>query len=358
MTPTNAIDHDQYMSDFYNDADVTNMRANYQKLLYFVYKVAMKYKHGRRMYKKTENGYNALNLVDKEEVQPHRELNAQLFVNALLWYVFEESGMGRSMLDKRGRQYPSNCINKMFDESWGRDMQPKKVTAFKQLHRICSDILEQDDARLTKGMELIGLRRYISTCKAQGVPAYDEDDNIFCMKNKNVIINILTGLVRGILFPNLGLGHPTTLYEKIRKLPAEMEAAKFKDHTIPDTVDKTVPKKEEPAPKPVKKDKPKPKLKIDPEKTFKKSAEVQEAKPVVEEKLPEKTTEPELDPMSWETLQNWYKDRSAYRILLRSMIEELEAQAAAIRSKLAPLYAQEQAFEAVCYVLNSNGKSY
>jgi hypothetical protein len=266
--------------------------------------------------------------------------------------------MGRSMLDKRGRQYPSNCINKMFDESWGRDMQPKKITAFKQLHRICGDLLEQDDARLTKGMELIGLRRYISTCKAQGVPAYDEDDNIFCMKNKNVIINILTGLVRGILFPNLGLGHPTTLYEKIRKLPAEMEAAKFKDHTIPDAVDKTVPKKEEPASKPVKKDKPKPKLKIDPEKTIKKSAEVQESKPVVEEKLPEKTTEPELDPMSWKTLQNWYKDRSAYRTLLRSMIEELEAQAANIRANLAPLYAQEQAFEAVCYVLNSNGKSY
>ena len=98
MTPINAIDHDPYMSDFYNDSDVTNMRANYQKLLYFVYKVAMKYKHGRRLYKRAENGYNALNLVDKEEVQPHRELNAQLFVNALLWYVFEESGMGRPML--------------------------------------------------------------------------------------------------------------------------------------------------------------------------------------------------------------------------------------------------------------------
>lgn len=349
MTPTNAIDHDQYLSDFYNDEDVTNMRANYQKLLYFVYKIAMKYKHGRRMYKKTENGYNALNLVDKEEVQPHRELNAQLFVNALLWYVFEESGMGRSMLDKRGRQYPSNCINKMFDESWGRDMQPKKITAFKQLHRICSEILEQDDARLTKGMELIGLRRYISTCKAQGVPAYDEDDNIFCMKNKNVIINILTGLVRGILFPNLGLGHPTTLYEKIRKLPAEMEAARFKDHAIPDTVDKTVPKKEEPAAKPAKKDKPKPKLKIDPEKTVTKSAEVQE------EKLPEKPTE--QDPMNWEALQKWYGDRTSYRTLLKSMIEELEAQAADIRAKLAPLYAQEQALEAVGYVLGKNEKS-
>ena len=357
MTPTNAIDHDQYMSDFYNDSDVTNMRANYQKLLYFVYKVATKYKHGRRMYKKTENGYTALNLVDKEEVQPHRELNAQLFVNALLWYVFEESGMGRSMLDKRGRQYPSNCINKMFDESWGRDMQPKKVTAFKQLHRICGELLEQDDARLTKGMELIGLRRYIAACKAQGVPAYDEDDNIFCMKNKNVIINILTGLVRGVLFPNLGLGHPTSLYEKIRKLPAEMEAAKFKDHAIPDTVDKTVPKKEEPAPKPVKKDKPKPKLKIDPEKTFTKSAEVQESKSVIEEKLPEKPTEPELDPMNWEALQKWYGDRSAYLILLKSMIEELETQLDDIRAKLSPLYAQEQALEAVGSVLKNNGKS-
>ena len=357
MTPTNAIDHDQYMSDFYNDSDVTNMRANYQKLLYFVYKVATKYKHGRRMYKKTENGYTALNLVDKEEVQPHRELNAQLFVNALLWYVFEESGMGRSMLDKRGRQYPSNCINKMFDESWGRDMQPKKVTAFKQLHRICGELLEQDDARLTKGMELIGLRRYIAACKAQGVPAYDEDDNIFCMKNKNVIINILTGLVRGVLFPNLGLGHPTSLYEKIRKLPAEMEAAKFKDHAIPDTVDKTVPKKEEPAPKPVKKDKPKPKLKIDPEKTFTKSAEVQESKSVIEEKLPEKPTDPEFDPMNWEALQKWYGDRSAYLILLKSMIEELETQLDDIRAKLSPLYAQEQALEAVGSVLKNNGKS-
>ena len=357
MTPTNAIDHDQYLSDFYNDEDVTNMRANYQKLLYFVYKIAMKYKHGRRMYKKTENGYNALNLVDKEEVQPHRELNAQLFVNALLWYVFEESGMGRSMLDKRGRQYPSNCINKMFDESWGRDMQPKKITAFKQLHRICGDLLEQDDARLTKGMELIGLRRYISTCKAQGVPAYDEDDNIFCMKNKNVIINILTGLVRGILFPNLGLGHPTTLYEKIRKLPAEMEAAKFKDHTIPDTVDKTTPKKEEPAPDPVRKDKPKPKLKIDPEKTFTKSVEIQEAKPVVEEKLPEKPTEPELDPMDWDTLQKWHDDRTSYRILLESMIEELETQLKDIKAKLAPLQSQMDILKATDYLLGRYKKS-
>lgn len=357
MTPTNAIDHDQYLSDFYNDSDATNMRANYQKLLYFVYKVAMKYKHGRRMYKKTENGYNALNLVDKEEVQPHRELNAQLFVNALLWYVFEESGMGRSMLDKRGRQYPSNCINKMFDESWGRDMQPKKITAFKQLHRICGDILEQDDARLTKGMELIGLRRYISTCKAQGVPAYDEDDNIFCMKNKNVIINILTGLVRGILFPNLGLGHPTTLYEKIRKLPAEMEAARFKDHTIPDTVDKTVPKKEEPAPKPVKKDKPKPKLKIEPEKTFSKPAEAQEAKPVVEEKLPEQTTEPELDPMDWDTLQKWHDARTSYRAQLESMIEELETQLKDIKAKLAPLRSQMDILEATNYLLDRYKKS-
>ncbi len=357
MTPTNAIDHDQYMSDFYNDSDVTNMRSNYQKLLYFVYKVAMKYKHGRRMYKKAENGYNALNLVDKEEVQPHRELNAQLFVNALLWYVFEESGMGRSMLDKRGRQYPSNCINKMFDESWGRDMQPKKITAFKQLHKICGEILEQDDARLTKGMELIGLRRYIATCKSQGVPAYDEDDNIFCMKNKNVIINILTGLVRGILFPNLGLGHPTTLYEKIRKLPAEMEAAKFKDHSIPDTVDNTVPKKEEPAPKPVKKDKPKPKLKIDPEKTFTKSAEIQEAKPVVKEKLPEKPTEPELDPMDWETLRKWHDDRTAYRMLLKSMIEELETQLEDIKDKLNPLRSQMNILEATDYLINRYKKS-
>lgn len=357
MTPTSAIDHDPYMSDFYNDSDATNMRANYQKLLYFVYKVATKYKHGRRMYKKTENGYNALNLVDKEEVQPHRELNAQLFVNALLWYVFEESGMGRSMLDKRGRQYPSNCINKMFDESWGRDMQPKKITAFKQLHRICGDILEQDDARLTKGMELIGLRRYIATCKAQGIPAYDEDDNIFCMKNKNVIINILTGLVRGILFPNLGLGHPTTLYEKIRKLPAEMEAAKFKDHSIPDTVDKTAPKKEEPAPKPVKKDKPKPKLKIDPEKTFAKPAEVQEAKPVVEEKLPEKTTEPELDPMDWDTLQKWHDARTSYRARLKSMIEELETQLNDIKAKLAPLQSQMDILETADYLLGRHKKS-
>ena len=357
MTPTNAIDHDQYMSDFYNDSDVTNMRANYQKLLYFVYKVAMKYKHGRRMYKKAENGYNALNLVDKEEVQPHRELNAQLFVNALLWYVFEESGMGRSMLDKRGRQYPSNCINKMFDESWGRDMQPKKITAFKQLHKICSEILEQDDARLTKGMELIGLRRYIATCKSQGVPAYDEDDNIFCMKNKNVIINILTGLVRSILFPNLGLGHPTTLYEKLRKLPAEMEAAKFKDHSIPDTVDNTVPKKEEPAPKPAKKDKPKPKLKIDPEKTFTKSSEIQGAKPVVEEKLPEKLTEPELDPMDWDTLQKWHDARTSYRILLKSMIEELETQLKDIKAKLAPLQSQMDILEATDYLLGRYKKS-
>lgn len=356
MTPINAIDHDPYMSDFYNDSDVTNMRANYQKLLYFVYKVAMKYKHGRRLYKRAENGYNALNLVDKEEVQPHRELNAQLFVNALLWYVFEESGMGRPMLDKRGRQYPSNCINKMFEESWGRDMQPKKIAAFKQLHKICGELLELDDARLTKGMELIGLRRYISTCKAQGVPAYDEDDNIFCMKNKNVIINILTGLVRSILFPNLGLGHPTTLYEKIRKLPAEIEAAKLKDHTIPDTVDKTEPKKEEPAPKPVKKDKPKPKLKIDPEKTCAKSVEIQEAKPVIEEKLPEKTTEPEVDPMNWEALQKWYADRTSYLMLLKSMIAELENQAKGIAAKLEPLYAQEQALEAVGSVLGNRGK--
>lgn len=194
-----------YETDFSVAEGFGSIRENYKRLIHFVYKSAVRYKEGRSIRGTSKrNMYIPFALSREVEVQPTREVNGSLFVNSLLWYVFSESGMDSSMLNRRGHKYPSNGINQVYQRSWVvKEFGPKKLMIFKQIHRKCEDLLAINESEWVRTMEQVIIPLFISSCEASKTPIYDPSRKIYHLENKQVIIAWLVRLVQSVLLPDL-----------------------------------------------------------------------------------------------------------------------------------------------------------
>lgn len=182
-----------------------SIRENYKRLIHFVYKSAVRYKEGRaKLGASKRSMYIPFALSGEVEVQPTREVNGSLFVNSLLWYIFSESGMDSSMLNRRGHKYPSNGINQVYQRSWSvKEFGPKKLMIFKQIHKKCEDLLSINEAEWVRTMEQVIIPLFISVCESSKTPIYDPSRKIYHLENKQIIIAWLSKLVQSVLLPDL-----------------------------------------------------------------------------------------------------------------------------------------------------------
>jgi hypothetical protein len=143
-----------------------------------------------------------MHLSSEPKVQPAREINGSLFVNSLLWYVFSEVGMGSSMFNKRGHQYPSNGINQLYQRSWSvKEFGHKKLMLFKQIHNKCTELLGIQDCDWVRTVEQVIIPLFIAACENSKTPIYNPADKTYHLENKQVIIDWLVRLVQSVLTP-------------------------------------------------------------------------------------------------------------------------------------------------------------
>lgn len=194
-----------YDTDFSVAEGFGSIRENYKRLIHFVYKSAVRYKEGRAKRGASKRSmYIPFALSGEVEVQPTREVNGSLFVNSLLWYIFSESGMDSSMLNRRGHKYPSNGINQVYQRSWiVKEFGPKKLMIFKQIHKRCEDLLAINEAEWVRTMEQVIIPLFISSCESSKTPIYDPSRKIYHLENKQIIIAWLSKLVQSVLLPDL-----------------------------------------------------------------------------------------------------------------------------------------------------------
>ena len=194
-----------YETDFSVAEGFGSIRENYKRLIHFIYKSAVRYKEGRaKRGASKRDRYIPFALSGEVEVQPTREVNGSLFVNSLLWYIFSESGMDSSMLNRRGHKYPSNGINQVYQRSWSvKEFGPKKLMIFKQIHKKCEDLLAINEAEWVRTMEQVIIPLFISVCESSKTPIYDPSRKIYHLENKQVIIAWLAKLVQSVLLPDL-----------------------------------------------------------------------------------------------------------------------------------------------------------
>lgn len=194
-----------YDTDFSVAEGFGSIRENYKRLIHFVYKSAVRYKEGRaKRGTSKRDRYIPFALSGEVEVQPTREVNGSLFVNSLLWYIFSESGMDSSMLNRRGHKYPSNGINQVYQRSWAvKEFGPKKLMIFKQIHKKCEDLLAINEAEWVRTMEKVIIPLFIASCESSKTPIYDPSRKIYHLENKQIIIAWLAKLVQSVLLPDL-----------------------------------------------------------------------------------------------------------------------------------------------------------
>lgn len=167
--------------------DPKDPQENHDRLLTFLVCVVRKYNESRQC-KQTKRAGHLLHPVKAQSVNTKSEINASLFLNSVLYYVFSESGLNSMMRDKHKRPYASNVLSSLYRKSWTRECTAQRELIFKLINKTCCSVLDQSDIEFAGFVERVLVPLYLGVCSASGSPSYDPESAVYSQPAKNSIL--------------------------------------------------------------------------------------------------------------------------------------------------------------------------
>lgn len=168
--------------------DPKDPQENHDRLLTFLVCVIRKYNESRQCKQTKRSGLHLLRPVKDQRIDTKSAINASLFLNSVLYYVFSESGLSAMMRDKHKRPYASNVLSALYRKSWTRECTAQRELIFKLINKTCCSVLDQSDIEFAGFVERVLLPLYLGACSSSGIPSYDSATGIYSQPAKNSIL--------------------------------------------------------------------------------------------------------------------------------------------------------------------------
>lgn len=191
--------------------DYTNPNEALTALIDAVLRLAVKYRKGvlyiREFGDPTFEGKVKLLTPAKQgtTIDAAKQINGDLFVNALLVEVFAKAGLENLMLDKYGRPYAAQLIGKVYNRMFQlRTITGNKVLQLKKITKVLNeDFISKHDATFAKDMSNTLIPNYLSRLENSKFPGYSREGLVqeFRMIASSDLMKYLSNTVQIILRP-------------------------------------------------------------------------------------------------------------------------------------------------------------
>lgn len=192
-------------------ADYENPAAVIDGLVRSVIRLAVKYMEGihyvRRRGDKSdmERAHLMAAVEGGRPIDASKEINGELFVNALLVEAFAKAGLENLMYDKHKRPYASQLISKVYTRMFLlQSITPKRIQQLKSIMRTFNNAyILLDDTHFTQMMNGTMIPNYLSRCEGTQMLCYKREGvkQMFDLKSVSPIMKFLVMTVQHILHP-------------------------------------------------------------------------------------------------------------------------------------------------------------
>lgn len=180
---------------------LTDAKDNHDRLLTFLSCAARKYNESRQCSKKNGKRMPLLEFVRDQEIDISTQINASLFVNSLLYYVFSEAGLDKLMQDRNNWKYPSKVFTRLYKPAWQKEITSGKKMAFKNIHDVCCTILDMSDVGFAVFIENVVALNYLNMCGTTKIPAYNPDTKRYSQRVSNTIMSWAVDYINALIKP-------------------------------------------------------------------------------------------------------------------------------------------------------------
>lgn len=212
--------------------DPKDPQENHDRLLTFLVCVIRKYNESRQCKQTKRSGLQLLHPVKEQKVDTRSEINASLFLNSVLYYVFSESGLSSMMRDKHKRPYASNVLSALYRKSWTRDCTPQRELIFKLVNKTCCNVLDQSDVEFAGFVERVLLPLYLGACASSGMPSYDKTTAVYSQPAKNSILEWAASYWNAIILLDESEGTGIEIKKRKKAVIAEIRAEERPDEEV------------------------------------------------------------------------------------------------------------------------------
>lgn len=180
---------------------LTDAKDNHDRLFTFLSCAARKYNESRQCSKKNGKRRPLREFVRDQELDVSTQINASLFVNSLLYYVFSEAGIEKLMQDRNNWKYPSKVFTRLYKPAWQKEITSVKKVAFKNIHDVCCNILDMSDVEFASFIENVVVLNYLNMCTATNIPAYNAETKRYSQRVNNTIMSWAVDYTNALIKP-------------------------------------------------------------------------------------------------------------------------------------------------------------
>lgn len=180
---------------------LTDAKDNHDRLLTFLSCAARKYNESRQCSRKNGKRMPLKEFVRDQEIDISKQINASLFVNSLLYYVFSEAGIEKLMQDRNNWMYPSKVFTRLYKPTWQKEITSVKKVAFKNIHDVCCNILDMADVGFAAFIENVAVLNYLNMCTATSIPAYNAETKRYSQRVSNTIMSWAVDYTNALIKP-------------------------------------------------------------------------------------------------------------------------------------------------------------
>ncbi len=212
--------------------DPKDPQENHDRLLTFLVCVIRKYNESRQCKQTKRSGLCLLRPVKDQRIDTKSAINASLFLNSVLYYVFSESGLSAMMRDKHKRPYASNVLSALYRKSWTRECTSQRELIFKLINKTCCSVLDQSDIEFAGFVERVLLPLYLGACSSSGIPSYDPATGIYSQPAKNSILEWAASYWNAIILLDESEGTGIEIKKRKKAVIAEIRAEERPDEEV------------------------------------------------------------------------------------------------------------------------------
>ena len=216
--------------------DLKDPQDNHDRLLKFLVCVTRKYNESRQCKQVKRSASYLLHPSKEQKIDAKHEINASLFFNAILYYVFSEAGLSAMMRDKKKRPYASNVLSALYRKSWTRECTPQRELIFKLVNQVCCTVLDQSDIEFAGFVERVLLPLYLGASASSGMPSYNGETGEYSQPAKNSILEWASSYWNAIILLDDSEGTGVEIKKRKQKVIDVIRKEERPEEELPATV--------------------------------------------------------------------------------------------------------------------------
>ena len=212
--------------------DLKDPQDNHDRLLKFLVCATRKYNESRQCKQVRRSAAYLLRPSKEQKIDAKHEINASLFFNAVLYYVFSEAGLSSMMRDKKKRPYASNVLSALYRKSWTRECTSQRELIFKLVNQVCCSVLDQSDIEFAGFVERVLLPLYLGASASSGMPSYNSETGEYSQPAKNSILEWASSYWNAVILLDESEGTGVEIKKRKKAVIAEIRAAERPDEEV------------------------------------------------------------------------------------------------------------------------------